>query len=44
MKAAAFIIFTHRANLARLRAGNEHRFERARIWSRLRPGGRGRSQ
>lgn len=32
---AAFIAFTHRANLARLRAGNEHRFERARVLARL---------
>ncbi|MBB5209698.1 glycerol-3-phosphate 1-O-acyltransferase PlsY [Chiayiivirga flava] len=34
--AAAFLLFTHRGNLARLRAGTEHRFERARVWSRLR--------
>ena len=33
---AVFIVFTHRANLARLRAGTEARFERARLWSRLR--------
>lgn len=33
--AAAFLLFTHRANLQRLRAGNEHRFERVRIWKRL---------
>lgn len=32
--AAAFLLFTHRGNLARLRRGTEHRFERARIWSR----------
>lgn len=32
--AFAFIVFTHRANLARLRAGNEARFERARILMR----------
>ena len=32
--ASTFLLFTHRANLARLRAGNEHRFERARVWSR----------
>ncbi len=32
---ALFIAFTHRGNLARLRAGDEHRFERARVWSRL---------
>ncbi|MFY2763448.1 glycerol-3-phosphate 1-O-acyltransferase PlsY [Arenimonas sp. MALMAid1274] len=35
---ALFIAFTHRGNLARLRAGTEPRFERARIWSRLRRG------
>ena len=34
--AAAFILFTHRSNLARLRAGTEHRFEGVRLWSRLR--------
>ncbi|HND62853.1 MAG TPA: glycerol-3-phosphate 1-O-acyltransferase PlsY [Opitutaceae bacterium] len=35
---AAFVIFTHRANLARLRAGTEHRFERARLlWRLVRP-------
>lgn len=33
--AALFLVFTHRSNLARLSAGNESRFERARIWSRL---------
>lgn len=33
---ALFILFTHRANLARLRAGTEARFERARVWTRLR--------
>jgi glycerol-3-phosphate acyltransferase PlsY len=32
---AAFILFTHRANVQRLRAGTEHRFERARILARL---------
>lgn len=32
---AAFIAFTHRGNLARLAAGNEHRFERARVLARL---------
>lgn len=32
---AALIAFTHRSNLARLRAGNEHRFERARVLGRL---------
>jgi len=33
---ALFIAFTHRGNLARLRAGTEPRFERARLWMRLR--------
>lgn len=32
---AAFVIFTHRSNLARLRAGTEHRFEKARLFARL---------
>ena len=32
---AAFILFTHRSNLHRLRAGTEHRFERARVLARL---------
>jgi acyl phosphate:glycerol-3-phosphate acyltransferase len=32
--AAGFILFTHRGNLQRLRAGSEHRFERARLWKR----------
>lgn len=32
--AAGFILFTHRSNLARLRAGTEHRFERARLLHR----------
>lgn len=36
LAAAAFIVFTHRANLARLSAGTEHRFERVRVWPRLR--------
>jgi glycerol-3-phosphate acyltransferase PlsY len=31
---ALLLIFTHRANLARLRAGTEHRFERVRVWAR----------
>jgi glycerol-3-phosphate acyltransferase PlsY len=31
---AAFIVFTHRGNLARLRAGTEPRFERARLFAR----------
>ena len=33
---ALFIAFTHRANLARLRAGTESRFERARLFARRR--------
>lgn len=33
---AAFLLFTHRANLARLRAGTEHRFERVRVFARRR--------
>ncbi|MDI1337566.1 MAG: glycerol-3-phosphate 1-O-acyltransferase PlsY [Lacunisphaera sp.] len=32
---AGFIIYTHRSNLQRLRAGTEHRFERARMLARL---------
>jgi glycerol-3-phosphate acyltransferase PlsY len=32
---AAFILYTHRGNLRRMRAGTEHRFERARILRRL---------
>jgi glycerol-3-phosphate acyltransferase PlsY len=35
LAAAAFLLFTHRANVSRLLAGEEHRFERARIWKRL---------
>lgn len=38
--AALFIAFTHRANLLRLRAGSESRFERARLLHKLY--GRGR--
>jgi glycerol-3-phosphate acyltransferase PlsY len=34
LAAAAFIAFTHRSNLMRLYAGNEHRFERARLLRR----------
>ncbi|MCK7592241.1 glycerol-3-phosphate 1-O-acyltransferase PlsY [Pseudomarimonas salicorniae] len=34
--AALFILYTHRSNLARLRAGTEHRFEKARLIGRLR--------
>jgi len=33
--AGLFLAFTHRSNLLRLRAGNESRFERARILARL---------
>lgn len=32
---AAFIIYTHRSNLQRLRDGTEHRFEKAMIFRRL---------
>ena len=32
---AGFILFTHRGNIRRLRAGTEHRFERARVLARL---------
>lgn len=35
---ALFILYTHRSNVARLRAGTESRFERVRIWRRLRRG------
>jgi len=35
MLAALTILYTHRSNLARLRAGCEHRFERARLFARL---------
>ncbi|HLS84383.1 MAG TPA: glycerol-3-phosphate 1-O-acyltransferase PlsY [Arenimonas sp.] len=34
---AVFILFTHRGNLQRMRAGIEHRFERARLLARRRP-------
>ena len=33
---ALFLVFTHRANIARLRAGTESRFERVRVFARLR--------
>lgn len=33
--AALLLAWTHRANLQRLRAGNEHRFEKARVFARL---------
>jgi acyl phosphate:glycerol-3-phosphate acyltransferase len=33
--AAALLTYTHRSNLVRLRAGNEHRFEKARLLARL---------
>lgn len=32
--AATFLVFTHRSNIARLRAGTEPRFERARVLGR----------
>lgn len=32
---AAFIVYTHRSNLKRLRDGTEHRFEKAMIFRRL---------
>ena len=32
--AVLFILYTHRGNLQRLAAGNEYRFERARLWRR----------
>lgn len=32
---AALLAWTHRANLQRLRAGTEHRFEKARVFARL---------
>ena len=35
LASAALILFTHRENLKRLRAGTEHRFERARLLGRL---------
>lgn len=35
---ALFILFTHRSNVARLRAGTESRFEGVRLWRRLRRG------
>jgi glycerol-3-phosphate acyltransferase PlsY len=33
--AALLILFTHRSNVARLRAGCENRFERVRVFARL---------
>lgn len=38
--AGLFLLFTHRANLRRLRSGNESRFERARLLHRLFGGAR----
>ena len=35
LAAALLLLFTHRANVARLRAGNENRFERVRLFARL---------
>lgn len=32
--ASLIILYTHRSNIARMRAGTENRFERARIWRR----------
>jgi glycerol-3-phosphate acyltransferase PlsY len=32
---AAFLLFTHRTNIARLKRGNEPRFERVRVLGRL---------
>lgn len=32
---AAFVAYTHRANVQRLLAGNEHRFEKARLLAKL---------
>ena len=32
--AALLVLFTHRANVQRLRAGTESRFERVRFWRR----------
>jgi glycerol-3-phosphate acyltransferase PlsY len=37
---ALFLLYTHRANLARLRQGREPRFERARVLGRLMDRGR----
>lgn len=41
--AAALLVFTHRSNLARIAAGSEHRFERARVLARLLGGSSGHS-
>lgn len=38
--AALFLLFTHRGNLKRMRAGGEARLERARVLSRIWRGGR----
>ena len=35
LAAGALLLFTHRSNLVRLRAGTEHRFERARVLARI---------
>lgn len=37
--AALLVLWTHRGNLARLRAGTEHRFERVRVLRLLKRGG-----
>ena len=34
---ALFILFTHRANLSRMRAGTENRFDKVRVFARRRP-------
>ncbi len=34
---ALFILYTHRSNLARMRAGTENRFDRVRVFARRRP-------
>ncbi|MCB1567689.1 MAG: glycerol-3-phosphate 1-O-acyltransferase PlsY [Xanthomonadales bacterium] len=36
LAASVFIVFTHRANVQRLWAGNEHRFEKLRLFARRR--------
>ena len=33
--AALFLLYTHRSNVLRLRAGTESRFEKARVWRKL---------
>ncbi|MBK8285315.1 MAG: glycerol-3-phosphate acyltransferase [Ahniella sp.] len=36
---AAFLVFTHRSNIMKMRAGTEYRFTKAMIWKRLRRDG-----